>query len=165
MRLLADLHPAFIRLPGGNYVEGSTFDTRFNWKQMIGPADQRPGHMGCWGYRSSDGFGLPEYLLWCKQLNAEPVLALFAGYVLNRQHVDAGSPELEEYTQEALEEIEYVSGPADSEWGKRRPPTVFPSRSRCTTWRSATRTGLTSPAATMEGSRRWPRPSASDIRN
>ncbi|HEY7118005.1 MAG TPA: alpha-L-arabinofuranosidase C-terminal domain-containing protein [Tepidisphaeraceae bacterium] len=120
MKLMADLHPAFIRLPGGNYVEGSTFATRFNWKQMIGPADQRPGHMGCWGYRSSDGFGLPQYLLWCKQLDAEPVLALFAGYVLNRQHVDAGSPEMAQYTREALEEIEYVSGAADSEWGKRR---------------------------------------------
>jgi alpha-L-arabinofuranosidase len=120
MKLMADMHPAFIRLPGGNYAEGSTFATRFNWKQMIGPADQRPGHMGCWGYRSSDGFGLPEYLLWCKQLDAEPVLAVFAGYVLNRQHVDAGSPELAQYTQEALEEIEYVSGPADSEWGKKR---------------------------------------------
>ena len=120
MKLLADMHPAFIRLPGGNYVEGSTFATRFNWKQMIGPAEHRPGHMGCWGYRSSDGFGLPEYLLWCKQLSAEPVLAVFAGYVLNREHVDAGSPDMAKYTQEALDEIEYVSGPADSEWGKRR---------------------------------------------
>jgi alpha-N-arabinofuranosidase len=126
MKLMADLHPAFIRLPGGNYLEGSTFATRFNWKQMIGPADQRPGHMGCWGYRSSDGFGLPEYLLWCKQLNAEPVLGVFAGYVLNGQHVDAGSPEMTQYTQEALEEIEYVSGPAESEWGKRRAADGFP---------------------------------------
>ena len=120
MKLMANLHPAFIRLPGGNYVEGSTFPTRFNWKQMIGPADQRPGHMGCWGYRSSDGFGMPEYLLWCKQLKAEPVLAVFAGYVLNGNHVEAGSPEMEQYTQEALEEIEYVSGPATSKWGKQR---------------------------------------------
>jgi alpha-L-arabinofuranosidase len=120
MKLMAGLHPSFIRLPGGNYLEGDTFATRFNWKEMIGPADQRPGHMGCWSYRSSDGFGLPQYLLWCKQLGAEPVLAVFAGYVLHRQHVDAGSPEMAQYTQEALEEIEYVSGPADSEWGKRR---------------------------------------------
>jgi alpha-L-arabinofuranosidase len=126
MKLMADMHPAFIRLPGGNYAEGGSFQTRFNWKQMIGPADQRPGHMGCWGYRSSDGFGMPEYLLWCKQLNAEPVLAVFAGYVLNRQHVDAGSPQMAQYTQEALEEIEYVSGPADSEWGKRRAADGFP---------------------------------------
>lgn len=120
MKLMAGMRPQFIRLPGGNYVEGGRFADRFNWKQMIGPAERRPGHMGCWGYRSSDGFGLPEYLLWCKQLGAEPVLALFAGYVLNGDYVRAGSPEMAAYTQEALEEIEYVSGPATSKWGRRR---------------------------------------------
>ena len=126
MTLMAGLRPAFIRLPGGNYLEGGTFDTRFNWKQMIGPADQRPGHQGPWGYRSSDGFGLPQYLLWCKQLGAEPVLAVFAGYVLSGGHKDAGSPEMAQYTQEALEEIEYVSVAADSEWGRRRAADGFP---------------------------------------
>jgi alpha-L-arabinofuranosidase len=126
MKLMADLRPKFIRLPGGNYVEGSRFADRFNWKQMIGPVDQRPGHQGCWGYRSSDGFGLPEYLLWCKQLGAEPVLAVFAGYVLNGDHVKAGSPEMAIYTQEALDEIEYVSGPATSPWGRRRAADGFP---------------------------------------
>jgi alpha-L-arabinofuranosidase len=126
MKLLADLHPAFIRLPGGNYVEGSRFADRFAWKKMIGPADQRPGHMGCWSYRSSDGFGLPEYLLWCKQLGAEPVLALFAGYTLNGDYAAAGTPEMELYVKEALEEIEYVMGPADSEWGRRRAADGFP---------------------------------------
>ncbi len=126
MKLLAGMHPAFIRLPGGNYAEGSRFADRFAWKRMIGPADQRPGHMGCWSYRSSDGFGLPEYLLWCKQLGAEPVLALFAGYTLNGDYVHPGSPEMELYTQEALEEIEYVMGPADSEWGRRRAADGFP---------------------------------------
>jgi alpha-L-arabinofuranosidase len=120
MQLLAGLRPKFIRLPGGNYVEGGRFADRFNWKQMIGPVDERPGHQGCWGYRSSDGFGLPEYLLWCRQLGAEPVLALFAGYVLNGDHFKAGSPEMAAYTQEALEEIAYVSGPASSPWGKKR---------------------------------------------
>ncbi len=126
MKLMADMRPAFIRLPGGNYVEGGRFADRFNWKKMIGPADQRPGHMGCWGYRSSDGFGLPEYLLWCKQLGAEPVLALFAGYTLNGDYAAAGSPEMDIYVKEALEEIEYVMGPADSEWGKRRAADGFP---------------------------------------
>ena len=125
MKLMADLHPAFIRLPGGNYLEGDTFCTRFDWKRMIGPVERRPGHMGCWSYRSSDGFGLPEYLLWCKQLNAEPVLAVFAGYTLSHDHVDAG-PDLQKYVDEALEEIEYVSGPADSTWGKQRAADGFP---------------------------------------
>jgi alpha-N-arabinofuranosidase len=126
MKLLAALRPKFIRLPGGNYLEGSRFADRFNWKKMIGPADERPGHMAPWSYRSSDGFGLPEYLLWCKQLGAEPVLGLFAGYVLNGDHFQAGSPEMAIYTQEALEEIEYVSGPADSIWGKKRSSDGFP---------------------------------------
>ncbi|HEY4246236.1 MAG TPA: alpha-L-arabinofuranosidase C-terminal domain-containing protein [Lacunisphaera sp.] len=126
MKLLADMHPAFIRLPGGNYVEGSRFADRFAWKRMIGPADERPGHMGCWSYRSSDGFGLPEYLLWCKQLGSEPVLALFAGYVLDGDYAHPGSPEMALYTQEALDEIEYVMGPADSKWGKRRAADGFP---------------------------------------
>lgn len=126
MKLMAGLKPKFIRLPGGNYAEGSRFADRFNWKQMIGPADQRPGHMGCWGYRSSDGFGMPEYLLWCKQLDAEPVLAVFAGYTLNGDHFKAGTPEMGIYTQEALDEIEYVSGPASSKWGKKRAEDGFP---------------------------------------
>lgn len=125
MKLMAELRPAFIRLPGGNYLEGNTFPTRFNWKQQIGPVEQRPGHMGCWGYRSSDGFGMPQFLLWCKQLNAEPILGVFAGYTLNGDHVDAG-PQLRQYVEEALEEIEYVSGPADSTWGKRRAADGFP---------------------------------------
>ncbi|MEO6993924.1 MAG: alpha-L-arabinofuranosidase C-terminal domain-containing protein, partial [Lacunisphaera sp.] len=126
MKLLAAMHPSFIRLPGGNYAEGNRFSDRFAWKRMIGPADQRPGHMGCWSYRSSDGFGLPEYLLWCKQLGAEPVLALFAGYTLNGDYAAAGTPEMALYTKEALEEIEYVMGPADSEWGKVRAADGFP---------------------------------------
>ncbi len=69
---------------------------------------------------------MPEYLLWCKQLNAEPVLALFAGYVLNGDHFQAGSQEMAIYTQEALEEIEYVMGPTTSEWGRKRAADGFP---------------------------------------
>ena len=92
------------------------------------------------------------------------MLALFAGYVLNGDHFDAGSPELAIYTQEALEEIEYVSGPADSTWGKNGAADGFPSRSRSATSRSATRTGLTARAATTAGSRRWPGRFASTTR-
>ena len=127
MKLMAGLHPAFIRLPGGNYLEGDYFSSRFNWKHEIGPVQDRPGHMGCWEYRSSGGFGLPQYLLWCQQLHAEPVLAVFAGYVLQHQAVAADSPEMKQYVQEALEEIEYVSGPPDSAWGKRRAADGFPA--------------------------------------
>ena len=55
MQMLVDLKPKFLRFPGGNYVEGGSFATRFDWKKTIGPVEERPGHPGCWGYRSSDG--------------------------------------------------------------------------------------------------------------
>jgi alpha-L-arabinofuranosidase len=116
---LAAMHPAFIRLPGGNYLEGDNFPNRFDWKKMIGPVDHRPGHMGCWSYRSSDGFGLPEFLNWCDDVHAEPLLAVFAGYTLNHDQVLAG-PKLQPYVDEALEEIEYLTGDEKTRWGKQR---------------------------------------------
>jgi alpha-N-arabinofuranosidase len=63
MQKLVDMKPAFLRFPGGNYLEGETVATRFKWKETLGAIDQRPGHRGTWGYRSSDGMGLLEFLL------------------------------------------------------------------------------------------------------
>lgn len=119
MQLLADMHPSFLRLPGGNYLEGGMFSTRFDWKKTLGPIDQRPGHMGTWGYRSSDGMGLLEYLEWCEDLHMEPLLAVFAGYALNGDYLEAG-PLLKPFVDEALEEIEYVTGDTTTKWGKKR---------------------------------------------
>ncbi|WPU97501.1 alpha-L-arabinofuranosidase C-terminal domain-containing protein [Mucilaginibacter sp. cycad4] len=119
MQLLASMNPAFLRLPGGNYLEGEMFSTRFDWKKTLGPVEGRPGHKGTWGYRSSDGMGLLEYLLWCEDLHMEPVLALFAGYTLNTDHIEAG-PLLKPFVDDALEEIEYVTGDTTTVWGKRR---------------------------------------------
>ena len=124
-QLLADARPKFLRFPGGNYVEGNDFVNRFNWKQMIGPVGQRPGHQSCWGYWSTDGFGLPEFLGWCQDIGMEPVMAVFAGYTLNRDHV-TNSAALEPYVQEALEEIEYVTGDASTKWGAQRVKDGYP---------------------------------------
>jgi alpha-N-arabinofuranosidase len=129
MQLLADMHPKFLRLPGGNYVEGDYFNERFNWKETIGPVEKRPGHRSCWNYWSTDGLGLLEYAQWCEDLKMEPVLAVFAGYVLKHQSVPAG-PALEPYVQEALEEIEYLTGDENTKWGAQRTkdghPAPFP---------------------------------------
>lgn len=119
MQMLVDLHPRFLRFPGGNYVEGDTLETRFDWKKTLGPIEQRPGHPCPWGYRSSDGLGLLEFLLWCEDMKAEPVLAIYAGYSLKGAHVNPG-PDLAPWVQEALEEIEYVIGDASTPWGARR---------------------------------------------
>ncbi|SPE60858.1 Alpha-L-arabinofuranosidase domain protein [Verrucomicrobia bacterium] len=116
MQLLADLHPKFLRFPGGNYLEGNAIAERFNWKETIGDVAQRPGHRSPWGYWSTDGFGLLEFLEWCEDLHMQPVLAVYAGYSLRGERVDPG-PTLEPYVQEALEEIEYVTGDAKTKWG------------------------------------------------
>ena len=81
MQLLADMKPGFLRFPGGNYLEGHTVATRFDWKKTIGDISQRPGHVDdAWRYWSSDGMGLLEFLEWCEDLHMEPVLAVYAGY-------------------------------------------------------------------------------------
>ncbi|MEI6321515.1 MAG: alpha-L-arabinofuranosidase C-terminal domain-containing protein [bacterium] len=120
MEKLADLHPQFLRFPGGNYLEGDNLWERFDWKQMRGPLEFRPGHQCCWHYRSSDGFGLLEFMGWCEDLGMEPVLAVFAGYSMHQQPVCAG-PLLDSYVQDALDEIEYLTGDAkSSHWGALR---------------------------------------------
>ena len=119
MEKLAAMHPAFLRFPGGNYLEGSRIETRFDWKKMIGPLVDRPTHPTTWSYHSSDGMGLLEFLKWCEDLHMEPVLAVYAGYSLGGQVVKPG-PDLDPYVQEGLEEIEYVTGGADTKWGAVR---------------------------------------------
>ncbi|MER5508500.1 LamG-like jellyroll fold domain-containing protein [Streptomyces sp. NPDC002766] len=119
MEKLVALKPKFLRFPGGNFLEGNTIATRFDWKNTIGPAWERPGHMDdAWGYWSTDGLGLLEYLQWTEDLRAQPVLAVFAGYSLRGEHVTGAA--LEPFVQDALDEIEYVTGPVTSKWGARR---------------------------------------------
>ncbi|HTS19305.1 MAG TPA: alpha-L-arabinofuranosidase C-terminal domain-containing protein [Verrucomicrobiae bacterium] len=119
MRLLGEMQPQFLRFPGGNYLEGDYFNERFNWKETIGDISQRPGHRSPWNYWSTDGMGLLEFLDWCEDLHMQPVLAVFAGYELRRDYVKAG-PDLEPYVQDALDEIEYVTGATNTTWGDRR---------------------------------------------
>jgi len=119
MKMLVDLQPKFLRFPGGNYLEGDTIDTRFKWWETLGPISSRPGHPGPWKYRSTDGMGLMEFLLWTQEMGAKPLLGLYAGYSLKGDHVKPG-PALEPFIKEALDEIEYVIGPVTSKWGAQR---------------------------------------------
>ena len=132
MQLMADMNPKFLRFPGGNYLEGNTIETRFNWKNTIGDVSQRPGHLDDgWGYWSTDGLGLLEFLEWCEDLHMQPLLAVYAGYSMHQQHVTPG-PDLEPYVQDALDEIEYVTGDTNTTWGAQRAkdghPAPFPLR-------------------------------------
>ncbi len=121
MQKLADMKPGFLRFPGGNFLEGSSIETRFPWKQTLGDLSTRPGHPGCWGYRASDGLGMLEFLEWAEDLGAQPVLAVYAGYSLPpKNEVVKPGPELAPYVADALDEIEYVMGATNTTWGARR---------------------------------------------
>lgn len=119
MEKLAAMHPAFLRFPGGNYLEGDHIPERYEWKKTIGPLVDRPTHPSPWRYNSSDGMGLLEFLNWCEDLKMQPVLAVYGGYSMQQEHVNPG-PDLDPYVQDALDEIEYVTGGADTKWGAVR---------------------------------------------
>ena len=92
---------------------------RFDWKKTIGPLVDRPGHQAPWTYWSTDGLGLLEFLEWCEDLKIEPVLAVYAGYSLRGEHVEPGK-DLEPYVQDAVDEVEYVTGDTSTKWGAQR---------------------------------------------
>jgi alpha-N-arabinofuranosidase len=119
MEKLAAMHPAFLRFPGGNYLEGDHIPERYEWKKTIGPLVDRPTHPSPWRYNSSDGMGLLEFLEWCEDLKMQPVLAVYAGYSMRQEHVNPGS-DLDPYVQDALDEIEYATGGVDTKWGAIR---------------------------------------------
>jgi alpha-N-arabinofuranosidase len=119
MKLMVDMKPAFLRFPGGNFLEGPYINDGFPWKTTLGQLENRPGHTGSWGYRASDGLGLLEFLEWCEDARMEPLLAVYAGYSLRGDHIDAG-PLLKPYVDDALDEIEYVTGDVHTYWGSKR---------------------------------------------
>ncbi|MEO6317114.1 MAG: alpha-L-arabinofuranosidase C-terminal domain-containing protein [Chitinophagaceae bacterium] len=119
IKMMADMKPKFLRFPGGNYLEGPLITDAFPWKTTLGPLEQRPGHKGSWGYRASDGLGMLEFLQWCEDIGAAPLLGVYAGYSLDGDHVDAG-PLLKPYVDDALDQIEYVMGDVNTYWGAKR---------------------------------------------
>ena len=119
IKMMAGMKPKFLRFPGGNYLEGPLITDAFPWKTTLGPLEQRPGHKGSWSYRASDGLGLLEFLQWCEDIGAEPLLAVYGGYSLSGDHIDAG-PLLKPYVDDALDEIEYVMGDVNTWWGAKR---------------------------------------------
>ena len=118
-QMMIDMKPKFLRFPGGNFLEGPDIADHYPWKSTLGPIENRPGHKGSWGYRPTDGMGLYEFLMWCEEIGAEPVLAVYAGYSLNGDHIDAG-PLLKPYVDDALDEIQYVIGDKSTYWGAKR---------------------------------------------
>lgn len=115
---LADMNPHFLRFPGGNMLEGLRNDSWWDWKNTLGPLRYRPGFQGVWGYQQTNGLGIMEYLQWAEDMGLEIVVGLWAGLAL-----DGGTTpqkDLQPFIDDALNEIEFITGPANSTWGARR---------------------------------------------
>ena len=116
-QMLVNMHPAFIRFPGGCVVEGNKMSEAYRWKLTIGDIAQRPGQWNLWGYRSTDGLGYHECLQFCEDIGAEPLFVINVG-MAHKDNVPMDK--MDEYVQDALDAIEYANGPADSKWGALR---------------------------------------------
>ena len=132
---LADEHPGLLRFPGGCIVEGVDLKTRYQWKNTIGPVENRPLNENRWEYTfsyrffpdyfQSYGLGFFEFFQLSEDIGAEPLPVLNVGMACQFQNWDkeeAHVPydQLQPYIQDCLDLIEFANGPADSEWGKKR---------------------------------------------
>jgi len=131
---LKDLKPGVFRFPGGCIVEGTTIETRYQWKNTVGPVENRPININRWNYTfqhkkfpdyyQSYGLGFYEYFLLSEDLGSEPLPVLNCGLSCQfenhgmEQHVHV--EDLKPYVQDAIDLIEFANGPVTSKWGKLR---------------------------------------------
>ncbi len=132
---LADLKPGIFRFPGGCIVEGTDLDTRYQWKNSIGPVENRPLNQNRWehtfdyryypDYYQSYGLGFFEFFQLSEDIGAEPLPILNVGMACQYQNWEKESAhvamdDLKPYIDDCLDLIEFANGPADSKWGKIR---------------------------------------------
>ncbi|KAJ7605069.1 glycoside hydrolase [Mycena polygramma] len=123
---LAATQPSVWRFPGGNNLEGASFDTRWKWNSTLGSLEARPGRVADWGYPNTDGLGLLEYLNWVEDLGAEPIQVYGTEYRLPTILIFPHGPlfpeaDLQPYIDDVLNELEFIVGDAKTtEGGKLR---------------------------------------------
>ena len=119
-QMVADMKPAFLRFPGGNYIEGYNLANAYHWPRTIGPVTDRPGHYNdAWGYWSTDGLGYHEFLQYCEDIGAAPLFGVNCGIAMG-PHRLVPLNGLDPWIQEALDAIEYANGPVSTPQGARR---------------------------------------------
>ncbi len=115
--MLVELNPAFVRFPGGCWVEGDTMKESYRWKETVGPLQERRTQWNIWGYWATHGLGYHEYLQLSEDLKAEPLFCINVG--MSHKEV-VPMDRMGEYVQDALDAIEYANGPVTSYWGAMR---------------------------------------------
>ena len=134
---LADMHPRFVRFPGGCVAHGDGLKNIYQWKNTIGPLEARKPARNLWGYHQSMGLGYYEYFQFCEDIGAEPLPVLAAGVPCQNSacHGDlrggqqGGIPmsEMGAYIQDILDLIEWANGDArKTKWGKIRAESGHP---------------------------------------
>lgn len=133
---LYDLHPGVFRFPGGCIVEGTDLATRYQWKNTIGPVENRPLNENRWQFERSHryyadywqslGLGFFEYFQLCEDFGCEPLPVLSCGLACqfqNTRHMkEAHVPldSLQSYIQDAIDLVEFANGDTSSTWGRKR---------------------------------------------
>jgi alpha-L-arabinofuranosidase len=131
VQALADLHPGFLRFPGGCIVEGSELDKRYQWKKTIGPVEERKLLINRWNYEflhrptpdyfQSFGLGFYEFFQMCEDIGAQPLPILNCGMACQFNSGElCPLDDVDTYIQDALDLIEFANGPTTSEWGAKR---------------------------------------------
>ena len=134
---LADMKPGVFRFPGGCIVEGVTLENRYNWKNSVGPVENRPMNKNRWestftyryypDYFQTYGLGFYEFFLLSEEIGSEPLPVLNVGMACQYQnwnnekaHADATLEGLQEYIDDCNDLIEFANGSTDTKWGKLR---------------------------------------------
>lgn len=131
---LADIKPGVFRFPGGCIVEGTDLASRYNWKNSVGPVENRPLNENRWQYTfqhrfypdyyQSYGLGFYEFFQLSEEIGAEPLPVLSCGLACQFQNPNADAHvavcDLQSYIQDALDLIEFANGAVDTPWGKVR---------------------------------------------
>lgn len=136
-QLLADIHPKFIRFPGGCLAHGDGLGNMYRWKNTIGPIEQRVEQKNIWGYHQTAGLGYYEYFQFCEDIGAKPLPVLPAAVSCQnsggtwriggtgQKAIDMN--DMQDYIQEVLDLVEWANGPAASTWGAKRAAAGHPA--------------------------------------
>jgi len=131
VQALADFHPGFMRFPGGCVVEGSELDKRYQWKNTLGPVEERKLLINRWNYEflhrptpdyyQSFGLGFFEFFQLCEDIGAKPLPILNCGMACQFNSGElCPLDQLDPFIQDALDLIEFANGPTNSVWGAKR---------------------------------------------
>ena len=136
---LKELHPGFLRFPGGCIIEGNTLENRYHWKESVGIPERRKANYNRWSlhgtnqengwhteyahYNQTLGIGFYEYFLLCEMIGAAPLPVLNVGLACQYQSYEliaVDAPEFQKFLQDALDLIEFANGGENTRWGGLR---------------------------------------------